>query len=75
MSKKYLYRVFDNSVNNSWRGQRAARVKEGSVRSVRDAGRLSGSPCSPRVARRAINGRTLASRRLGGRAYWAIFKN
>jgi len=30
---------------------------------------------SPRIARRAINGHTLASRRLGGHAYWAIFRN
>jgi len=42
---------------------------------VRGAGRLPGSPRSPRVACRAINGRALASRGLGGRAYWAIFRN
>jgi len=36
---------------------------------VRGAGRLSGSPRYPRIARQDINGRTLASKRLGGHAY------
>jgi len=36
---------------------------------------LPDSARSPRVARQAINGRTLANRRLGGRVYWAIFRN
>jgi len=42
---------------------------------VRGTGRLPGDLRSLRVARRAINRRTLASKRLGGRAYWAIFRN
>jgi len=33
------------------------------------------TPYSSRVQRRANNRRTLASRRLGERTYWAIFKN
>jgi len=42
---------------------------------VRGAGHLPGNPRSPRVTHRTINGRTLASRRLGGHAYWVIFRN
>jgi len=41
----------------------------GGTCTVNGAGRLPGSPRSSRVARRAINGRTLASRRLGWCAY------
>jgi len=35
----------------------------------------SGALTFPLPAGRAINGHTLASRRLGKRAYWAIFRN
>jgi len=45
------------------------RSSEGGIHCVRGAGHLPGSPRSPRVKGRAINGRTFASRRLGGRAY------
>jgi len=58
----------------------ASAPSDGGTHGMRGAGRLpitlaTPTPYSPRVERQASNGRTLTSRRLGGRAYWAIFKN
>jgi len=53
----------------------ARRSSEEGIRSVRGTGRLAGSPRSPQITRRAINGRTFVSRSLDGRTYWTIFRN
>jgi len=55
-------------METAWQASRAAHTESHAITRLRH-------PYSPRVERRASNGRTLVSRRLGGRAYWAIFKN
>jgi len=69
--------VFDNSAVN-FQAERLPGSPPSSHRAHRESlhssGILARHPHSPRVARQVINGRTLASRRLDGRAYWAIFR-